>query len=143
MKTAEILRVMKYGISGGIGTIIDFSLFSALILFTSNSYIISNIISFSLGTIVVFYLQKNWTFKYNSNGEMMLYARYIAVVIVTFLFSTVFLSIFIRILLIDPIISKIIQILVSTILNYFMLKYFVFGLPGGFLSKYRRTKEKC
>jgi putative flippase GtrA len=138
IKSADILRFIKYCVSGGIGIIIDFSLFSAQILFTNNSYIISNIISFSLGTIVVCYLQKNWTFKYDSKDDMMLYVRYMIVILVTFLFNTVVLFILIRIVLIDPINSKTIQVTLSTFFNYVMQKHFVFRLTGDFLSKYRR-----
>lgn len=138
IELADILRFIKYCVVGGIGVIIDFFLFSALILFTNNSYIISNIISFSLGTIVVCYLQKNWTFKYDSKGDMMLYVRYMAAILFTFLFNTAVLFILIRIVLIDPINSKIIQVTLSTVFNYIMQKHFVFRLTGDFLSKYRR-----
>ena len=54
---------LKYCISGGIGAVIDFSLFSLLVMFSQIGYLLSNLISFSLGTIVVCYMQKNWTFQ--------------------------------------------------------------------------------
>jgi len=126
IESSGILRFVKYVISGGTGTIIDFSLFSALVLFTHCSDIIANIISFSLGTIVVFYLQKNWTFKYNSKSEMMLYVRYLAVVLVLFSFNASILFALIHVLLVDPILSKIIQVTLSVILAYFLQKCFVF-----------------
>jgi len=126
IESSGILRFIKYFISGGIGTIIDFSLFSAFILFTHYSEILANIISFSLGTIVVCYLQKNWTFKYKSKSEMMLYVRYFTVILVLFSFNTSVLFLLIRIVLIEPISSKAIQVFLSVILGYFLQKYFVF-----------------
>jgi putative flippase GtrA len=138
IKSADLLRFIKFCFSGGIGMIIDFSLFSALTYFINISYMVSNIISFSLGTIVVCYLQKNWTFKYHSKGDVMLYVRYMASVLFTFLFNTAILFILISMLSMEPINSKIIQVSLSVIFGYLMQRYFVFALGSNLLCKYRR-----
>jgi putative flippase GtrA len=126
IKLTDIFRFGRYSISGGVGIIIDFILFSTLIIFANISYIISNIVSFSLCAIVVFYLQKNWTFKYHSKSDVTLYVRYIAGLLFTFFFNTVTLFILISIFLIDPITSKMVQIFLSTIQGYWIQKYFIF-----------------
>ena len=126
IKLADIFRFGRYSISGGIGIIIDFILFSTLVIFANISYIISNIVSYSLCAIVVFYLQKNWTFNYHSKSDVALYTRYIVGLLFTFFFNTAVLFIFISIFLIDPITSKIVQMVLSTIQGYFVQKYFIF-----------------
>lgn len=122
----DVFRFGRYSISGGIGVILDFILYSLLVIFLNISYLISYIVSFSLCAVVVFHLQKNWTFKYNSKGDVKLYVRYTVALLFTFFSNMAILFILINIFLIDPITSKMVQIFFSTMQGYFINNRFIF-----------------
>ena len=122
----SIRQLCKYGISGGIGACIDFGLYSLFISFTALNYLTANAISFSLGTLAVYYLQKNWTFQYQSEKNVVLFTKFVSVVIVTYIFNNLILVLCIEFLHMGPIIAKVVQILISFIWGYTINKAFVF-----------------
>jgi len=119
-------QFFKYSISGGIGAIIDFSLFSLLVTFFHIDYLISNLISFSLGTIVVCYMQKNWTFQYNSHNNLQLYSKYLLSIGIIFLLNNILLIFFVEQIQLGEIQAKVLQIILCSILGYIIQKTFVF-----------------
>lgn len=60
------MRVVKFLISGGISAAIEFITF--LLLITISSLVLSNVISFLVGLIVSFVINKNWVFGYRLNN---------------------------------------------------------------------------
>jgi putative flippase GtrA len=126
LSKGNIFQLIKYGISGGVGAVIDFSLYTLIITTTQLNFLIANFISFSLGTIVVYYFQKNWTFQYNKKPQDYVITKFISVVIITFILNNIILIICVNFLLINPISSKIIQIIISFFWGYSINKIFVF-----------------
>lgn len=119
-------QLCKYGIVGGIGACIDFGLYSFIISFSSLNYLLTNAISFSLGTLIVYYLQKNWTFQYQSENNAVLFSKFISVVIITFIFNNFILILCVEFLQMDPIVAKVVQIFMSFIWGYTINKKYVF-----------------
>lgn len=119
-------QLCKYGIAGGIGAGIDIGLYSIIITFTSLNYLLANAISFSIGTIIVYLLQKNWTFQYQEDKNIYLFSKFLVVVAITYLFNNLILIICIELLHINPILSKIIQVFISFLWGYTINKTFVF-----------------
>jgi putative flippase GtrA len=124
--TKALRQVCKYGIAGGIGAFIDFGLYSLLISITSFEYLFANAISFSIGTIVVYYLQKNWTFQYQPEKNTKLFTRFIFVVIITYFINNLILIFCVEFIHINPIAAKVVQIILSFIWGYTINKLFVF-----------------
>jgi putative flippase GtrA len=121
-----IRQVCRYGISGGTGACIDFGLYSLIISFTSLNYLLANAISFSLGTLAVYYLQKNWTFHYQSEKSAIVFTKFLAVVLVTYILNNLILIICVEFLHMNPLIAKAVQIGLSFIWGYTSNKKFVF-----------------
>jgi putative flippase GtrA len=122
----KLIRYLKYCIAGGIGIIIDFSLFTVFVKFFQINYLVANIFSISVALILVYYLQKNWTFQYQIKEQTKTFQRYLVSVALTYLFNNGVLVIFVQLLRFDVIHSKIIQIILSTVLGYILTNYFVF-----------------
>ena len=122
----HITKICKYCISGGIGAVIDFGIYSALVYFFSTNYLVSNFISFSCGTLVTYFLQKNWTFHYRTNRNAAVFQRYILAVIGTYILNNVLLFTFISVLSINTFAAKIIQIIISTVWGYSINSLYVF-----------------
>lgn len=125
-----IFRLFKYCTAGGIGACIDFGLFSLFINYSSLNYLYSNAISFSLGTLVVYYLQKNWTFQYQSGKNLVIFPKFASTVIVTYILNNLILILCIGFLQINPILAKAVQIILSFIWGYMINKRFVFKKKG-------------
>lgn len=123
-------KVIKYCISGGMGAIIDFGIYSLLIYFFSLNYIISNIISFTCGSLATYYLQKNWTFQCKSTKHLFLLRKYVIVVAITYVLNSLLLILFIQIFTINVFYAKILQILVSTIWGYSINNLYTFKESG-------------
>ncbi len=123
-------QFLKYCISGGIGVIIDFFIFSALITFFQIQYLISNIFSFCLGTIVVTYLQKNWTFQYKSNERIQLYSKYLISIGIVFIVNTCLLIFGVEIIHFGEIEAKLVQVILGSVIGYMIQKNFVFAKSG-------------
>ena len=119
-------QLCKYYISGGIGFVIDFSLFSTLVIFFQMIFYIANIISYFSGVIVVCYLQKNWTFHYESKSNLQLYIKYILTIFLVFIINNILLVYCIGILHINNIPAKFGQLIISSIFGYYIQKKFVF-----------------
>lgn len=121
-----VYQLCKYGIVGGIGAGIDIGLYTIIITFLSLNYLLANAISFSIGTIIVYFLQKNWTFQYRTNKNALLFPKFIIVVAVTYLLNNLILIICIEFLHFNPILSKVIQVFISFLWGYSINKAFVF-----------------
>ena len=120
------MQFLKYCISGGFGIIIDFFIFFVLVTFFNIEYLISNLISFSLGTIFVCYAQKNWTFQYTTNENIQFYSKYLLSIGIIFLLNNVLLISGVKIIHLGEIQAKFFQILFSPFLGYLIQKRYVF-----------------
>lgn len=123
----NIFNYFKYCIVGGTGAIVDFVLYGLIIYVIHLNYLISNMFSFTISTLIVYYLQKNWTFQYSTNKNLKTVNRYVQAVVVTYILNNIILFICIGILGIDMLISKIIQILISFLWGYNVNKFYVFN----------------
>jgi putative flippase GtrA len=121
-----LYKLCKYGIAGGIGAAIDFGLFTVIISCTSILYLLANVISFSIGTIVTYYMQKNWTFRFHHEQDGVVFGKFAIVVVITFILNNAILVICVSFLFLNPVLSKIIQILLSFFWGFTINSKFVF-----------------
>lgn len=126
-RSVFVVQFLKYCISGGIGAIIDFLVFSALVTVFQVQYLISNAFSFCLGTIIVCYMQKNWTFQYKSNNQIQLYLKYLISIGIVFIFNTILLIFCVDIIHFGEIEAKFVQVILSSIIGYSIQKKIVFS----------------
>lgn len=119
-------QLCRYGVGGGIGAGIDFGLFAVIMALTPLNYLLANAISFATGTIVAYYIQKKWTFQCQSNRNIFVFGKFVSAVIITFLLNNLILITCVSFLQLDPIKSKIIQIIISFFWGYTINKKFVF-----------------
>jgi putative flippase GtrA len=119
-------QLCKYCVAAGTGTIIDFVLYTTLVLITPIHYLLANAASFTTGAIVVYYLQKNWTFQYQGDRDAWIFAKFVSLVIFSYGMSNIVLFILVGILLQNPILSKGIQIVIGAGWGYLISRYFVY-----------------
>ena len=81
--------------------------------------------------IDIYYIQKNWTFKYKESGDNNLPKKFALAVLVTYILNSALLYIFIEIVGIEEIYSKILQIIISTLFGFTINCKFVFKKGAG------------
>lgn len=121
-----LLKYCKYCIVGAIGAITDFSIYTALIRVLSLNYIFANLFSISVALVIVYFFQKSWTFKNVSKDKSKSFHRYLVSVALTYFLNNGIIFILIGIMGYDEILSKIIQIALSSIWGYILSNYYVF-----------------
>lgn len=124
--TITLIRYLKYCVVGGIGAIIDFSLYTVFIKFFQINYIFASIISISIALILVYVFQKNWTFQYKTKDRIKPFQRFALSVILTYLLNNAVLISLVELFRYDVIFAKIIQIILSTVWGYYLTNNFVF-----------------
>ena len=122
----SVLKYFKYCAVGAIGAGIDFSIYTVLVKYFLINYLAANIVSISIALIVVYWLQKNWTFQYVVIDKSKTFQRYLVSVAITYILNNAVLFCLVGILGYDTIISKIIQIILSSIWGYILTNFFVF-----------------
>ena len=123
----NILKYIKYIVVGGIGAITDFSIYTLFVKYFQINFIIANIFSMSVALIIVYFLQKNWTFKYQTKEKRKTFQRYLISVIITFLLNNFVLFTLVDLFGYNEIFAKIVQIIIGTIWGYCLTNFFVFN----------------
>lgn len=118
---------LKYNAVAMTATAVDFMF---LVFFTEVLgfwYLLSAIIGSTIGGIVAFLLERNWTFKKNDGVIRKQALRYLFIWLSSLLLNTVFLYLFVDIFQIQYIFSRVIvAVLVSVTFNFFTHKYYIF-----------------
>jgi putative flippase GtrA len=122
----SVIKYFKYCAVGAFGAVIDFSIYTVLVKYFLINYLAANIVSISIALIVVYYLQKNWTFQYVVRDKSKTFQRYLVSVVITFILNNGVLFCLVGILGYDAIISKIIQIILSMVWGFILTNFFVF-----------------
>jgi putative flippase GtrA len=122
----SVLKYSKYCAVGGIGAVIDFFIFTLLVKYFLINYLAANIVSITVALIIVYYLQKNWTFQYIARDKSKTFQRYLISVAITYILNNGVLFFLVGISGYDTIISKLIQILISMAWGFILTNFFVF-----------------
>lgn len=118
---------LRYLIAGSMGAIIEIVLFSIIYKF-SDSVIISNLIAFQVAITLTFLLHQRFTYIaiIDSNGKKRQYSLYLLLMYLLLIIGTFILKTFIHTLFWNPDISKILQMLITIPLSYFVQKKYIF-----------------
>ena len=123
-----IKELVKFGVVGGIGTLVNIAILYLLTEKIGVYYLISAIFSFIIAMSSNFILNKVWTFKENIKlGIGKKYLQFGLVSISALLINLFFLYIFTEIFGIYYIISQILAIGIALIINFFGNKIWTFS----------------
>ncbi|MBU3181408.1 GtrA family protein [Clostridium psychrophilum] len=119
----------KFSCVGGLNTLIDFGVFSLLNSLFGINYIISQVISYSSGTLNSFILNKFWTFKDTKTNKKTTkeIIQFIVVNSASLGVSLIGLSILLKNNSMNPFIAKIISMVLAQIVNFLGYRFWVFG----------------
>ena len=122
----KYLKVLKFGLVGFCNTIISLLIYYLLIYLNFN-YAISIATGYIISSIVGYFLNKNWVFKYKAEKEKRSIFRYYALYISALLLNLVLMYLFINILNVSKIVSPIFVLMIVVPYNYIFSKIWVFN----------------
>ncbi|MBT3348716.1 GtrA family protein [bacterium] len=123
-----LVQLFRYGVAGGSGAAVDIAIFSALVFLAAVDYRIAVVISFSVGTVVNFFLCAFWIFPetnlklwtrlgrhfFSSFGGLL--TNEVGLILILELFAWP-----------HPFWAKIIATAASFFVNFVLFKYFAFN----------------
>ncbi|MCB2294466.1 GtrA family protein [Clostridium algoriphilum] len=122
-------RLSKFSCVGGLNTLLDFGVFSLLNSLFGVNYIISQIISYSSGTLNSYILNKFWTFNDTKTNKKTTkeIVQFIVVNSASLGVSLMGLSILMKNNFMNPFFAKIISMVLAQVVNFLGYRFWVFG----------------
>jgi putative flippase GtrA len=121
--------IIKFGCVGCLNTMFDFGIFSLLNSFFGINYVISQIVSYSSGTLNSFILNKFWTFNDTKTNKKTTkeIVQFIVVNSASLGVSIIGLSILMKDSSMNPFFAKIIAMVLAQVVNFLGYRFWVFG----------------
>ena len=140
VNNGKFKRLSKFSCVGGLNTLIDFGIFSLLNSLLGINYIISQVISYSSGTLNSFILNKFWTFKDTKTNKKTTkeIIQFIVVNSASLGVSLIGLSILLKNNSMNSFIAKIISMVLAQVVNFLGYRFWVFG---GVIKSVTSTKK--
>lgn len=126
---SDLKHILKFGFVGCLNTFIDFGVFSILNSFFGVNYIISQILSYSSGTLNSYLCNKFWTFNDTRTGKKTAkeIAQFLFVNSASLGVSLIGLHFLLNDNHINSFIAKIISMILAQIVNFLGYRFWVFG----------------
>jgi len=119
-----IVQFIKFCIIGVSNTIVGLGIYY-LLLYFNVYYLLANVIAFVFGVLNSFFWNRKFTFTKNTTTAFTIVRLYTSYGITTLL-GTGLLYFFVDIVGLSKIISPVINIGITTVINFLLIKYFVF-----------------
>ncbi|WP_298837929.1 GtrA family protein [Clostridium sp.] len=129
ISNGKLKRIVRFGCVGGLNTTIDFGIFSVLNGLFGVNYVISQILSYSGGTLNSYFLNKFWTFNDTkvSKKTTKEIIQFIVVNSASLGVSLIGMSILLTNSAMNPLIAKIISMVLAQVVNFLGYRFWVFG----------------
>ena len=125
----SIRQFIKFAISGGIFTIVDFSIYILLtrfFLFFSGHYLWANFIGMAVGATGNFILNKNWTFRNKEKKVFVQYIKFWIVALGGMVVYQYFFYFFVSQLNLYDLLAKAIVAVLVMLIRFILNKYWTF-----------------
>lgn len=122
-------RLIRFGCVGCLNTAFDFGIFSLLNSVFGINYIISQIVSYSTGTLNSYLFNKFWTFGDAKTGKKtnMEMIQFVVVNSASLGVSLIGLKIFMKDNSMNPFLAKIFSMVLAQVVNFVGYRFWVFG----------------
>lgn len=125
IKSEDFIQLIRYGLIGILGLIVDFGIYSTLTLMTEMRVELANLISSSCGLINNFLWNSYVNFKVHDH-IIKRFVEYYIVGQITTVFTTICLFIFVSLLRQDKLLVKAISTIIATLIQFGINKAITF-----------------
>lgn len=118
----------KYLIVGGLAFLADFSIYTTLVNFGNVNYLIANLIAYSIGFVIVFYLNTSWVFEFRKyKGKKRELIIFILIALTALGISELVLLLSVGYLDVEQHLGKIFSQVVVVVFNFILRKKILFS----------------
>lgn len=125
MQKKTFYKITKFLVSGGTAALIEYSSFFALIHYFQELLIMSNIVSFALGLLASFLLNKQWVFKERGDTRRQL-LLYFSLALLNLLLSSLLIWLLVNTVGMPAVIAKLFIMAVIATWNYVIFSKLIF-----------------
>jgi len=118
-------NLILYGLIGGLSSSIDFLIYTILVKFVLENYLVANSLSVTVGILISFTLNRKYNFKVTDKTVKRLLI-FFAVGFSGMIVSNALLYLFIDVMQLNEILSKLMSIVVVVICQFLVNKYVTF-----------------
>jgi len=121
--------IIRFGCVGGLNTLVDFGVFILINSLFGVNYVVSQILSYSSGTINSYFLNKFWTFEgaLTSKKTTKEIVQFVVVNSASLGVSLMSLSILLNDSSMNSFFAKIISMVLAQVVNFLGYRFWVFG----------------
>ncbi|HEY5714768.1 MAG TPA: GtrA family protein [Candidatus Gracilibacteria bacterium] len=116
----------RFVVTGILSTILNYGVFYGLYRGLEWGYLIAAAMGYIVGLIFGYFLNKFWTFEVKTVPHFREIMGYVMVYLISLVVSLLFLHVAVEYGDLDPRLANVLAIVISTILNFVGLKWFVF-----------------
>ena len=116
----ELTRFIRYNFAAGIATFIDIFLYWIAVTFLGIYYLISGTITFTIGLIINYSLNRVWGFKETKRKFVSGFIFFSLIGLSALIIAMLFLALFVEIFKINYLLARILVVLIVIPWNYFL-----------------------
>lgn len=133
--------IIRFGCVGCLNTLVDFGVFTLINSFFGVNYIVSQILSYSSGTLNSYILNKHWTFNDTKTSKKTTkeIVQFIVVNSASLGVSLISLSILMNNSSMNSSFAKIISMVLAQVVNFLGYRFWVFGTIVRSISSTKRS----
>lgn len=127
LKDADVRRVIRFLVSGGSAASVEYlSFFMIIRLAGSDSLVLPNALSFALGLLVSYLLNRRWVFRSKrSTGPQ--FIKYSSLAVTNLAISTILVATLASVVGINPFLAKLVAMALVATWNYFIFSKYLFN----------------
>lgn len=125
-RVKQLVKLVKFGITGVMNTAVDFLVYTLLVSFFSMGLYVSQIISYSCGMLNSYVVNRKWTFSTKNgffSGELV---RFIVLNLSMMLLGMGIIYVCTQKLMFHKLVAKLISTLLVLIINFLISNFWVF-----------------
>lgn len=122
-------RFVRYGLVGCVAAAGDFAVYFSVTRLNdwfSRNYLVANICSFAVGSMIGYFLNKNWTFQQGRSFVPTQYIKYLIANLITLVILQVFFYFFVEVLSLYDMVAKVLLLIISIGINFSFSKFWTF-----------------
>ena len=125
---SNLKQLLKYGFSGGLSSGVDLGLFYILTEFIQIPYYVVAPISFSIGAIINYFLQRKLTFKNKYSNKTKQFSFFFTYAIIALIVNSLLITLLVEGFTLWPTLAKAIVIPIIGLVNFLVHRKITFGL---------------
>ncbi|MEM1484193.1 GtrA family protein [Oscillospiraceae bacterium PP1C4] len=122
----EIKRIVKFGITGVINTLVDVGIYSLLAVLMGTNVFIAQFCGYTAGMLNSFLINRSWTFKTSDRFFSLQLVKFVITNLVVLVISMFLLKVFMDFFGMGRLIAKLVTICFTIVLNFLISRFWVF-----------------